>query len=206
MAQWTSALAAQAAPPQQPVYIFVTANVNDYVNWAISEERLRRTVAAVEKYRKDNPTLVANVYFSGAMSDALSQHNGEDHLLDLVRTAMDRGFIRPGYDGSDEPTYNHRPMLDFSQAKNTEERWLVRLDSARQLLSQARDPMTGTPQPGKSGGLKRMQEVFGPATIIRGVFLQSPNLWGPMSEVGGDSEIVNVIREFNKTAIMDGVG
>jgi hypothetical protein len=198
-------MSALAAEPQQPVYIFLSTSVSDPINWAISEERLRRTLSAIEKYRKDDPTLTATVYFSGSMSDALSQHNAQDHLLDFVRDYIKRGAVQPGYDGSDEPTYDHRPMLDFSKAKNAEERWLVRMDCARELLSQARDPITGVPQPGKSGGLKRMQEVFGPAAIIRGVFLQTPNLWGRMNEVGSDSEIVNAIRQLNTTAIMGGL-
>ena len=37
------------------------------------------------------------------------------------------------------------------------------------MLTEARDPLTGSPVPGKSGGLKRMQEVFGNAAYITGV-------------------------------------
>ena len=51
-----------------------------------------------------------------------------------------------------------------------------------------------------------MQEVFGPAAVIRGVILAQPNLWGPMLEVGGgDPEIVNALRQYNDTAIMVGL-
>jgi hypothetical protein len=200
-ASWTRA---EAASPE-PVYIFVTASVNDHINWAISEERLRRSLAAIEKYRKDNPGLDATVYFSGAMSDALARHNAQDHLLDFVKDAARRGILRSGYDGSDEPTYTNRPMLDFSRAKNAEDRWLVRMDSAKELLTQARNPLTGAPEPGKSGALKRMQEVFGPASIVRGVVLEMPNIWGNIDEVGSDSEIVNVLRQLNTTAIMVGL-
>ena len=198
-------ICAQTAPPQQPVYIFLTTSVGDHVNWAISEERLRRTLPVVEKYRKDAPSLAANVYFSGAVSDAMSQHNAQDHLLDFVRGFVQRGAVLPGYDGSEEPTYEHRPMLDFSGTKNAEDRWLARMSSAGELLSQARDPLTGAPQPGRSGGLKRMQEVFGPPAALRGVVLQIPNLWGPVDEVGSDSEIVNELRQFSATPLMVGL-
>jgi hypothetical protein len=195
-----------AAPlPQQPIYVFVTANVNDYVNWATSEERFRRTLAAIEKYRKDDPSLTATFYFSGAMSEALSQSNDKNHLLDVLKASIERGAIQPGYDGSDEPTYEHRSLLDFSKAKDAEERWKIRMESAKEILTQGHDPMTGAPQPGKSGGLKRMEEVFGPAVMIRGVVLQMPNLWGTINEVGSDAEIVNVIRQLNKTALMTGL-
>ena len=162
-------------------------------------------MAAVEKYRKDNPTLVANVYFSGAMSDALSSHNAQDHLLDFVRSSIGRGAVQANYDGSDEPTYLNRPMLDFLKTKTAEDRWLARLDSAKLVLSLARDPLTGAPQPGKSGSLQRMQEVFGPAAAVRGVVLQFPNLWGAIDEVGGDTEMANLLRQSDPGAIMEGL-
>jgi hypothetical protein len=198
-------MCAQTAPPRQPVYVFVTSSVGDYVNADMSEERLRRSLASLEKYRKADPGLTATLYLSGAMSDALAQHNDRDHLLDFVRGYIAQGAVRPAYDGTEEPTYERRPMLNFSGAKDAEDRWLIRMDSAKELLTQARDPLTGAPLPGKSGGLKRMQEVFGEATVIRGVLLQFPNVWGAVSEVGDDGEIVNVIRQLNKNAIMVGL-
>lgn len=197
------ARAAAASP--QPVYILLTQSVGDYVNWNISQERLRRTTALVEKYRKDNPGLTATIYFSGAMSDALVQHNGEDHLLDLVRGSIQRGAVRPAYDGSDEPTYDHRPMLNYANSKTPEDRWMVRINNAQELLTEGRDPLTGASTPGRSGGLVRMQEVFGPATLIRGVVLQQRNLWGAMDEVGSDSEIVNVLRRISPDAVLVGL-
>jgi hypothetical protein len=195
--------AASGSP--QPVYIFVSMSAGDYVNWSMTDERLRRSLTELEKYRKENPGLSATVYFSGALSDALVQHNAQDHLLDFVRGAIQRGAVRPGYDGSDEPTRSHRPMLDYSKANDPEARWLVRMNSAREVLTEARDPLTGAPQPGKSGGIVRMQEVFGPATIIRGVVLQQANLWGAMDEVGSDSEILNVLRQLSPSAVMVGL-
>ena len=83
-------LYAQSAPPQQPVYIFLTTNVGDHFNWAITEERLKRTLPMVEKYRKDRPEIADTVYLSGAMSDALTERNGDDHLLDFLRGKSSR--------------------------------------------------------------------------------------------------------------------
>ena len=42
-------LCGQSAPTREPVYIFVNTSVGDYVNWPISEERLQRTLALIEK-------------------------------------------------------------------------------------------------------------------------------------------------------------
>ncbi len=196
---------AQPAPPREPLYIFISTSVGDHMNHGITEERLRRGIGVIEKYRASSPTLSFTVCFSGAMSDALATGNAQDHLLDEVRAAIAHGAVRPCYDGSDEPTYEQRPMLDFSQARNSEDRWMARTASAQKLLTEARDSQTGAPRTGVTGGLKRMQEVFGPATLIRGVVLQFSNLWGQVNEVGSDSEIVNAVRPLNHTALMIGL-
>jgi hypothetical protein len=201
-----SGVRGQTPPPAKlPVYILVTADLGDYINWEMTQEKLRRTISALEKYQKNSSGLNSTVYFSGAMSDALEQHNFQDHLLDLVRASIGKGLIRPAYDGADEPTYEHRPMTDFSKAKSVEDRWLVRMDLAKALLTEARNPMTGTPELGKNGGLKRMQEVFGQPVIVRGVALQIPNLYGPITEVGSDAEIVNTLRRMSPETIMVGL-
>ncbi len=125
----------------------------------------------LEKYRKEHPEarVSATVLFSGAASDALAQRNSETHIVDFVKDYIRRGVIEPGYDGADEPTYRTRPMLDFSNAKTVDERWMVRSAAAEKMLAEARDPLTGSSVEGKSGGLKRMQEVFGNAAYITGV-------------------------------------
>src|SRR5947209_8750031 len=82
----------RAATPQ-PVYIFLTTTVSDHVNMDMSEARLRRITAMLEKYRAQNPSLAATILFSGAMSEALETQNGRTHLLDAVRSSMDRGLI-----------------------------------------------------------------------------------------------------------------
>src|ERR1039458_1238540 len=70
--------------------------------------------------------LSATVLFSGAASQALSERNSQTHIVDFVRDYIRRGIVEAGYDGTDEPTYQHRPVLDFSNAQTAEERWLDR--------------------------------------------------------------------------------
>jgi hypothetical protein len=226
----TSVLNAQSAPPKQPVYIYLKAEMTDHVNVEMTEDRLRHLLPEIEKYRKDNPEahLSVVVFFSGASSDALAKQNSRTHILDFVKDYLRRGVIEAGYDGADEPTYKTRPEVDFTATKSVDDRWKVRERAAERLLTEGRNPLTGSPQPGQTGGLKRMQEVFGEAACIKGVepvvntvpgvktgtkeFENLPKvptarttLPTLVPELGGDSETVQVIRRYNSTAMMFGL-
>jgi hypothetical protein len=193
---------------QQPVYVYLYARVTDHVNIDLGEDRLRRILPLIERYRKAHPDahVSATILFSGAVSEALAGRNGQTHILDYVRDFINRGIIEPGYDGTDEPTYKRRPFLDFAKTKTAEDRWLARQDVADKLLTEARDPLTGDPLSGKEGGLKRMQSAFGHAVCITGVTLGVRDLTtGSMPELGSDSEIVNDLRRYDTSAIMFGI-
>ena len=223
-----SALRAQTTPRKEPLFVYLNAHITDHVNIEMSEDRLRRLLPEIEKYRKAHPEahVSAVVFFSGASSDALAQRNSQTHLVDMVKDYIQRGVIEAGYDGGDEPTYATRPMLDFENAKSVEDRWLVRRHAAEAILTEGRDPLTGAAQPGKSGGLKRMQEVFGEAACIMGIAPvvnllpaaktgagsvpakvppAKPMVPTLVPELGGDSETVEVIRRYNSGAVMIGL-
>jgi len=217
-----------AAPGQQPVYVYLYAKVSDHVNLAMSEDRLRHVLPEVEQYRQAHPEahVSATVLFSGAVSKALQDRNNQTHVLDFVKDYIRRGVIEPGYDGTDEPTYDVRPLLKVSVQQPPQERWTTRQTVADQFLTQARDPLTGAPLSG-SGGLKEMQEVFGPARDIRGLELAvedyrpptRPNIpigtappldsvkprFGVFREVGGDTETLQMLAKYNTNAIMFGL-
>lgn len=193
---------------RQPVEIYLYARIGDHVNLDLTEDRLRRLLPMLERYRKERPAahVTATVLFSGAVSQALADRNAQTHIVDYVKDFIRRGIIEPGYDGTDEPTYKRRPLNDYSQSKTAEDRWLVRVSTAEKGLTAARDPLTGALEAGKSGGLKEMQEIFGPATCITGVTLAAHDaMVGMMPEVGPDSETVHQIRRLDTQAIMFGV-
>ena len=237
-------LLAAPAPPapdavKEPLYIYLYARVTDHVNLDITEDRLRRLLPMLEKYGKAHPEahVSAMVLFSGAVSQALADRNPQTHIVDFVRDYIRRGIVEPGYDGTDEPTYQHRPVLDFSNAKTPEDRWLVRQAVDEKLLTEARDPLTGAVAPGQVGGLKEMQQVFGDATCISGMTLlmnvvnrgpqthaapptdeappdphfnrpltrRNPPHSGLTQEVGGDSELIQLLRRDNAKAIIFGI-
>ena len=128
--------------------------------------------------------------------------------MDFATDYIRRGVIEAGYDGTDEPTYKKRPTADMSPQKTPtgEQRWAARSDAIQRLLTEGHDPLLGTVEPGKAGGLKKMQEVFGQAAFITGVAPALPELFtGSMLELGSDSEAVNLIRRLNSPSIMDGL-
>src|SRR6266851_1310745 len=217
------------APADQPVYIYLYANISDHVNLEMTEDRLRHILPMTQKYRDRYPEahLSATILFSGAVSRALQERNGQTHVLDFVMDYIRRGVIQAGYDGTHEPTYEHRPTLEFTEKQTPEERWQLRQKIAAQFLAEARDPLTGAAAAG-DGGLKKMQAVFGPAACIRGLALALkterphgrvfskgdvpgpiPGGVGPIpgvyAEVGGDAETLQALRLYNTSAIIFGI-
>ncbi len=219
-----------AEPGQQPVYFYLIARVTDHVNLDMSEDRLRHILPMVERYRQQHPESHASVVvlFSGAVSQALQERNARTHILDFVKDYIHRGVIEAGYDGSDEPTYDHRPTLHLLNERSPEVRWRQRETVAAQFLTEAREPLTGAPASG-TGGLKAMQEVFGPAAYIAGLELSAQTYrppakvappastpgappgvpigptFGVFKEWGGDTETLQMLRPYNTVALMFGV-
>jgi hypothetical protein len=201
---WRAVSSLAAAAPPLPVYIFLTSTIDDPINTDISEDRIRRIIGMLEKYRGRTPSagIGATLLFSGAMSEELEKHN---QLLDLLKTSLRSGLIQAGYDGSAEPTFFRHPALDTTGGATPEDHWNARLVLTERLLTAARNPLTGETLPTGSGGLKKMQEVLGPAAYIRGIYLTLANMYHPMQETGPDSEIVQVLQRYNTTAVMEGL-
>jgi hypothetical protein len=208
------------AVPPQPVYIYLYSRVTDHVNLDISEARLRRLLPMIEKYRKEHPEahVSATILFSGASSEALAKRNAETGIKDFVLGYKKRGIIEIGYDGTDEPTYLHRPMLHKIDDLPSKERWLERASEDEKFLSEGRDPLTGDPRPGTAGGLKAMQQVFGEAVYITGVSVGEDHPDGAaqptMPGAGavptvkpeiGDWEVVPLLRRYKTEAILSGL-
>ncbi len=223
------------ATPVQPMYFYLYARVTDHVNLDLTEDQLRRFLPMVERYRKQYPAahFSATVLFSGAVSQALKKRNQDTRIQDFVLDYIRRGVIEAGYDGSDEPTYQTRPVLDFSNASTAQERWMLREAAEKKFFNEGHDPLSGVPVPGLAGGLEVMRQVFGDPVCITGLTLPMkigpgnspapaatrarlepadstsvrPSLppAGIRPEVGGDTEAVNVLRLNNARIIMFGM-
>jgi len=222
--------------PQQPVYLYLYADVADQINLDITEDRLRHLLPMIERLRSAHPEahVMATILFSGAVSQALEARNAKTHIKDYILDYKKRGLIEVGYDGTDEPTYEHRPMVNLAENRDPKSRWLIRAAEDEKFLTEARDPVTGIPIPGAVGGLEEMQRVFGEAACIRGASVGTS--WGMKVFTGeyepggqhssttsgtapgktpsslsnvrpevGDWEIVPVLQRYNKKAVMFGM-
>jgi hypothetical protein len=194
------------ADRHEPVQFYLTASITDHINLDTTEDRLRRILPMLDRYRKVHPeaNVTATLLFSGAVSQALADRNPQTHIVDFVKDFIQRGVIEAGYDGDDEPTYKTRPVVQF-KIDSPEERWLARSAAVERFLTEARDPATGAVLPGKTGGLKKMQEVFGEAAVITGAGIGLPALYGSQPEIGSDSEAIHQIRRYNSQALMFGL-
>ncbi len=185
------------AQPKQPVYISLFAVIEDHLNIEITEDRLQRTLDTVRQLRQQFPAArpTCLVLFSGTTSDALQARDNANHLLTAVREAQKAGLIEVGYDGSQEPTFLTWPRPNLRGAKTGEQRWLARSQAAEWFLNEYKNPVTGEPDPDRSGGVKRTSEVFGPLAFIAGVNL----------EIGSDSETVHQLRRSPIDLVLPGV-
>jgi hypothetical protein len=211
---------ATQAPANQPVYFYLYSRVTDQVNLDITEDRLHRLLPMIERYRTEHPEahVSATILFSGAASEALANRNAKTHIVDFVLGFKKRGIIEIGYDGRDEPTYEHRPLVRLVDGQTSQERWLERAKVDKEFLTEGRDPLTGAPQPGSIGGLEAMQKVFGEAACIAAATVGEERLnanpdpkmpgYGATPTVKpevGDWELIPVLRQYNTKAIMFGL-
>ncbi len=191
--------AAYAVPAaeKEPVLIYLYARVTDHINIGISEDRLRRILPMLENYRKAHPEahVSATILLSGSISQALAERDAQTGIKGFVLDFVRRGVIELGYDGTDEPTYERRPLPDLSKARTAEDRWLARGAAAEHFLTEGRQPRTGAEEPGMTGGLKKMQEVFGEAVCVAGL----------PTELGTDSEVLQHLSRYTTNAIMFGI-
>jgi hypothetical protein len=194
------------AGAREPVQLYLMSTFTDHVNLDIGEDRLRRILPMLDRYRQAHPEsgITATILFSGAVSQALLNRNPQTHIVDFVKDFVRRGVIEVGYDGTDEPTYTKRPVIEM-KVDTPDGRWLARATAAEKFLTEARDPITGVPLPGQTGGLKKMQEVFGEAAVVTGIGLGVPALYGSMPDFGSDSEAVHQLHRLNSHALMFGL-
>lgn len=204
----------------QPVYFYLYARITDHVNLDITEARLRRVLPMIEKFRAAHPEahVAATILFSGASSEALAERNAKTGIKDFVLGYKKRGIIEIGYDGTDEPTYVHRPLLHQIEALSDQQRWMERASEDEKLLTESRDPLTGNPRPGTVGGLKEMQAVFGEAAYVAGVSAgyefpdgaEHPTVPGAgviptVTPEIGNWEVVPFLKRYSPGAILSGI-
>jgi hypothetical protein len=180
-----------------PVYFHLFLRATDHVNFDLTEQRIQRYLPMVEQYRRKLPQSGISLLcqFSGTASEQLAARNRGSRIVDLVLEARRKGVVETGYDGAEEPTPCVRPQPNFRRARTPEHRWMARLEAAEWFLTEYKHFLNGEPDPDRSGGLKRMLEVFGEAAFIAGA----------TTGLGGDPEVVHHLRRFSTPALMSGL-
>ncbi len=187
-----------AAPPSsEPVYILLYSRFYDHSHQHTTDERLQRLLPLIERLRKQYPQsgIAALFQFSGTVSQVLQEENSGSHLVDRVKEASHRGLVDIGYTGEEEPSYLYRPKANLLLANTPEARWDLRAEAAERFLVDFKNPVTGLPVAGLSGGLKRTQEVFGPAAYVSGL----------ATVVGADSPVTHELLKLDPTAMETGI-
>ncbi len=194
--------AANAADPSpsQPVLIVLYSRFYDHSHSRTNYERIQRLLKLLDTLNSKYPKagVSALFQFSGTTSQLLADENANLQLVDRIKDYEKRGLLEVGYTGEDEPSYLHRPKANLLLAKSPEDRWNAKSEAADHFLSDFKNPVTGDPVPGLSGGLKRTQEVFGPVSFLSGT---NPSRMAQ----GGDSFVTNQIRRLNQTAVLMGI-
>ena len=164
------ASALQAAEgDKQPVFFLLYSRYSDYVNIRSNTERILRSIPAIADLRASFPQYKANVtiQMTGAMAE---KFDGLDRLnrpeVKLLKERAQTGAVQFGYFGADEPTPRARKRPRTAHAETPAERWEAYLASAEAFLTRYKDPIYGEEMPDVTGGLKRLQELFGSAATV----------------------------------------
>ena len=175
-------------PSKQPVYIVLYSRFYDHSHQHTTEERIQRLLPLLDRLRQKYPQsgISALLQFSGTVSELMSERNPGLHFVDKVKDYASRGLVDIGYTGEEEPSYLYRPKANLLLADTPEKRWTAKEEAAEHFLNDFKNPVTGQPLPGLMGGLKRTQEVFGPAVFATGI----------ATMIGGDTPITHAFRKI----------
>jgi hypothetical protein len=188
------------SPARQPVFILLYSRFYDHTHQRATDERLQRLLPLLERLHNKYPQsgISALLQFNGTVAPLLAAENAGLHLVDRIQDLSRRGIVEIGYTGEEEPSYINRPRANTLLAETAEERWKLKAAAADHFLNDFKDPVTGQPVEGLSGGLKGTQELLGNAAFVSGV---NPALFS----VGGDSWVTNEVRKMSPNALMVGI-
>lgn len=182
----------------QPVFIVLYSRFYDHSHQHTTNDRLSHLLPMLDKLHDNYPQsgISALLQFSGTVSELLAEENPGAHLVDRVKAASARGMVDVGYTGEEEPSYLYRPRPNLLAVADTPEaRWAAKAAAAERFLTDFKNPVTGQPVDGLSGGLKRTQQVFGPAAFVTGL----------TTTVSGDSWATHELRKFDPAAMLGGI-
>jgi hypothetical protein len=153
-----------------PVYVLLHTTVDDVLNAPASVERLPRAIEQLERLGSRaaawHPACL--VQFTGVAADSVGVGSHGPRLVGTIKDGVAKGLLEIGYDGREEPTFPARPRPNLRGADTAEKRYLARLQAFEWFLSEWKNPYSGEPDPSRTGGFKRVAEVFGRVDFARG--------------------------------------
>lgn len=149
------------------VYLQVSLNVN--YSSAPAEQRaiaatVRRHLALLERYG-----IEGNYYFTGLAAEMLQEV--DPGLIERLRELAAEGRITIDHHGANRPP--HPMPVERVHGRD----WEEDVQAILEYESYALDPATGTLDPSRPGGLKRMIETFGREPFSTGRFFQASILY-----------------------------
>jgi hypothetical protein len=191
------AIFADSGSGQRPVFIVLYSRFYDHSHQHTTDERLQRLLPMLAEIREKYPqyNISTLLQFSGTVAEKLDEENSGLHLVDRIKDYASRGWVEVGYTGEEEPSYLYRPTPNLLLTHTPEEHWKAEAEASERFLTDFKNPVTGRPLAGLSGGLKRTQEVFGPAVFATGI----------ASIMGGDSATTHEFRRLDPTGMLVGM-
>lgn len=180
----------------KPVYFLLYSRFHDHLHPDFALEWTRRNLPLLRTLREASPNahLTWLVQLSGSSAEAFQDFEKATGIVSTLRSAADEGLAEIGYDGAEEPTPRWRPMPNFRGGDSPEARWKGRMEAAEWFLTEYKHPVTGEPDPRRTGGLRRVREVFGDPVWISGY----------SQELGRDSEWTHLFRKWKLRAVLPG--
>ncbi|MBL8242084.1 MAG: hypothetical protein JNM66_31955 [Bryobacterales bacterium] len=188
-----------APPARMPVYVVLVHSQDDYLDMSLSRLRLERSLNALAevraKYPASKPSLA--IAFTGASSEQFQALNGADRRVDKLKEGVQTGQVEITYNGKYEPVPRTRPAPNFRTAKSGEDFWRARVEAFDWFLNDFKEFNfhTGYPDASRSGGLKRVTEVFGAVRYASGI----------SDTLGGDPELDHVLMRMKQTPVLPGI-
>ncbi len=188
---------AEAPNSKQPVLILLYSRFEDYSQMYPAADRVIRLLSQVERFRKQYPRqpITPVFQFSGAMSNAIHSLSEQHEIKKLLREGAAKGLFEYGYAGDLEPTPRNRPLPETLTAESVEERWTARYEAAHRFLTEYKDPVTGAPVVGLTGGVQAEQQIFGPPAILSGLSLK----------LGSDTAFVHELKRMKIDGVLWGL-
>lgn len=149
-------------PPAEPIAVVLLIRVADHFNPELSCWRVREVLAMLERLRRAYPAAALRATLELNAADAAMLDAGG--VGDLVRRALEAGWLELGYDGALEPT----PETTRAFLRRLPAEWGPAVAAVREFYSLGPAPVEGDAEP-EPARAALVEAKFGSLTTLSGV-------------------------------------